>query len=109
MKAGRPFTVVSVSLLNMGEWAFNSFCAIGHQLPDCVAGHVSYGSVNRPLFSSPHVAGVATAILASPDADVGFVGLAGGTLVRNIRVVVPFIVYKHRVIVFMQEGFDPLQ
>ena len=91
MKAGRPFTVVSVSLLNMGACRIDSLDAIGLQLPDCVAGHVSYGSVNRPLLSSPHVAGVAAAVLASPDADVCFVSLAGGTLVGNIGAVVIII------------------
>ena len=38
VKAGRPFTMVSASLLNMGECTFNSFGAIGCQPPDCVAG-----------------------------------------------------------------------
>lgn len=38
VKAGRPFTMVSASLLNMGACRINSLDAIGHQPPDCVAG-----------------------------------------------------------------------
>lgn len=89
--------MVRSSLLIMGKCTFNSFGAIGLQLQDCVAGQdrmcdVSYRSINRSLLSSPHVAGVAAAILTSPDTDVGFVGLAGGTLVRYIGAVVVVIV-----------------
>ena len=50
------------------------------------------GSVNRLLLQSPHVAGVAAAIFASPDADIGFVGLTRGTLIRNIGTMVVVIV-----------------
>ena len=106
MKAGRPFTMVSALLLNMGECAINSlgvtyidrWTAWRDRIASCAA---SYGSIDGLLLGGPHVAGVTVAVLASPNANLSLIGLARGTLVGNMRIDVVVVGRKHGIIVLV--------